>query len=145
MVGMMTIPASAQDSAESQNGPDTTTARVLDNARTAIGPISPEQRAKACRAETREGEIVVCAPGNGDEFRIKSETELDPTSRRATRDGRPRAPDLAPKYQGVKVLTACLVPPCPPPPMYMINLADIPETPKGSDAEKVAKGEMRDR
>lgn len=129
-----------------QDGVDTSTEEVMERARQAIGPISPEQQRKACRNQETDGEIIVCAPGDADkQFRVQSSSELDPTSRQATRDGVPRAPDLAPRYGGVTVARACFLPPCPPPKMYMIDLGSIPETPAGSDAEKVAKGEMRAR
>jgi hypothetical protein len=131
--------------AHGQVGADAAASRAIETARQAIGPISSEQRLKACRAVSKEDEIVVCAPDDGAQWRVQSSNEVDPTSRQATRDGVPRAPDLAPKYGGVHILAACLLPPCPPPPMYMIDLSSIPETPRGSDAEKVAQGEMRDR
>jgi hypothetical protein len=134
----LVAPARAQEHADAK------TARIMETARQAIGPISPEQHRKACRAETKENEIIVCAPDDK-EFRVKSSNELDPTSRQATRDGVPRAPDLAPKYGGSSVMRACLLPPCPPPAMYMIDLKALPETPPGSDAEKVGNGEMRRR
>jgi hypothetical protein len=131
--------------APAQDAPDATTAEVMARARAAVGPVSPEQRRRQCAAQDKQGDIVVCAPGDDKEFRVKSSSELDPNSRQATRTGVPRAPDLAPKYPGVAVMKACFIPPCPKPPMYMIDLSSIKETPKGSDAEKVANGEMSDR
>jgi hypothetical protein len=138
MVALLAAPAHGQNSA------DATTTQVMEAARQAIGPISPEQRRKACRAQTKQGEIIVCAPGDGKEWRIQSETELDPTSRRATRTGVPRAPKLDGEACDTKLIT-CMGFGRKRDPMIIIDLEAIPETPKGSDAEKVANGEMSDR
>ena len=63
----------------------------------------------------------------------------------STNDGLPRAPDLAPKYPGVVVARGCFIPPCPPPPMIFIDVKALPEAPPGSDADLIAKGEMKER
>ena len=34
----------------------------------------------------------------------------------------------------------CIVPPCPPPPVYMIDVTALPEAPPGSDADRIARG-----
>lgn len=133
--------ASMTGQALAQDATDAKTTQVLETAREAIGPISPEQRRKACRAQTVENEIVVCAPDDGKEWRITPEE--DTTSRQATRTGVPRAPKLDGEACDTKLITCMGFGKARK--IYFVDLKSIPETPKGSDAEKVANGEMRDR
>jgi hypothetical protein len=107
------------------------------------GPLVP-QRPKACGTQDKNGEIVVCAPDSGKQWRVPSTTDSDPTSRQATRTGIPRAPQLDRGSCKGKGQVGCIGIGRAAAPMYMIDLSTIPETPKGSDAEKVAKGEMSD-
>ena len=88
-------------------------------------------------------EIVVCAPADPDADRYPGRESLE--SVQSTNDGLPRAPDLAPKYPGVVVARGCFIPPCPPPPMVFIDVKALPEAPPGSDADLIAKGEMKER
>ena len=118
---------------------------MVDRARASYGPISPEQQRKACRAQNREGEIVVCAGGDDKEFRIQSSSALDPTSRQATRTGVPRAPQLDKGSCKGTGHVGCIGLGGKAREIYMIDLKSIPETPKDSDAEKVARGDMSDR
>lgn len=100
---------------------------------------------KRCGA-TADGEIVVCAPDRGERWRVPPTSETDPNSRAALRDGVPRAPNVAGRgiFSGPPTVGGlCVLPPCPPPPAYMIDLSTIPEAPEGSDADRIAKGEMR--
>jgi hypothetical protein len=129
--------------ARAQESVDAKAAQVMENARKAIGPISPEERRKACRAQTKENEIVVCAPDDK-EFRVQSTNEVDPTSRQATRDGMPHAPKLDGEPCDIKLIT-CFGLGRAREAMIMIDLGSIPETPPGSDAEKIGNGEMRRR
>ena len=86
-------------------------------------------------------EIVVCRTRDDDADRLPLREELD--SVKSTDDGIPRAPDLRPKYPGVVVARGCFIPPCPPPPMVFIDVEALPEAPAGSDADLIAKGEMK--
>ena len=96
-----------------------------------------------CGIKGPDGEIIVCAPDGGAQWRVPGSSETDPTSRAATNDGVPRAPELG---RGSCVgQFGCLTGGWAPPPAYMIDLSAIPDTPRGSDAEKVANGEMSDR
>lgn len=113
-------------------------------AKAAYGPLAP-QRPKTCGTQDANGEIVVCAPDDGKQWRIPSTTDGDPTSRQATRTGVPRAPQLDRGSCKGKGQLGCLGLGRAGPPIYMIDLSAIPPTPKDSDAEKVAKGEMSDR
>ena len=88
-------------------------------------------------------EIVVCAE-DPEKYRYPGREELD--SAKSIRDGLPRAPDLEPKYpKGQVSLKGCFIPPCPPPAMVFIDVKALPEAPAGSDADKIAKGEMPER
>ena len=93
------------------------------------------------RCEQGSGdEIVVCAQDDS-QFRALSTAEEDPESDAALDDGLPRAPDFSkkcdPQYFG------CFTSGWAPPPLYLIDLEAIPEPPPGSDADKIAKGQMR--
>lgn len=94
------------------------------------------------RCEVGSGnEIVVCAQDES-RFRALSTAEEDPESDAALNDGLPRAPDFSggpcnPKHVG------CITGGWAPPPIYLIDLEAIPEPPPGSDADKIARGEMR--
>ena len=89
-------------------------------------------------------DIQVCGGRNdGAQWRVPPTSTTDPRSAQALRDGLPRAPN-------VSGLPDCTVVKCHgfgrvPPPVYYIDLKSIPEAPEGSDAEKVANGEMTDR
>ncbi|WP_243692584.1 MULTISPECIES: hypothetical protein [unclassified Novosphingobium] len=108
------------------------------------GRITPESARKRCLREGRPGEIVVCAPDE-EKYRIPSTSQEDPESPQALNDGRLHPPDVAGNgiFRGKATMGGmCLVPPCPKTP-YLIDLSSIPEAPAGSDADKIAKGEMR--
>jgi hypothetical protein len=118
--------------------------QMVDRAKAAYGPLAP-QRPKNCGSQDKSGEIVVCAPDDGKQWRVPSTSESDPTSRQATRTGMPRAPQLDRGSCKGKGQLGCIGLGGRAREIYMIDLKSIPETPKGSDAEKVANGEMADR
>lgn len=96
-----------------------------------------EETAQVC-SEASGDEIVVCGESvDPDRYRVPSDTD-----RGVVRDEVPRAPDLEPKYPGVTVARGCFIGPCPRPMPVMIDLKAIPEAPEGSDADRIAKGEM---
>ena len=128
--------ALAQNPAQGRTGDDRT-AELIARERQVFGP--PER--KRCPTENT-GEIVVCATDQS-RFRIPPTRETDPASRAALRDGLPRAPQL--DRGSCKGQPGCMVGGWAPPPLYLIDLEAIPTPPPGSDAEKVANGEMRDR
>ncbi|MEP7223272.1 MAG: hypothetical protein ABI673_11480 [Novosphingobium sp.] len=104
------------------------------------GPAA--RRNRQCGFENSKGEIVVCAADHGEDVRVPSTTDSDPTSREAMRTGVPRAPNVS----GLPgCARGCIGIGKGPPPVYIIDLKDIPDAPKGSDAEKVANGEISDR
>lgn len=97
---------------------------------------------KPCRTGTDDGTIVVCGRNEENARQRLPLHEEDP--RRATNDGLPRAPNVfgIPDIGGVKV-TGCFMRPCPPPVMPDINFAALPQAPEGSDADRIARGEIR--
>ena len=128
------VPASAQDAADSKVDAMVTTARA------AYGPYLTKPR---CGAGSGNGdEIVVCATDNK-EFRVSPTSETDPDSHEALYDGLPRAPQL--DRGSCRGQPGCIIGGYAPPPVYYIDLKAIPDAPAGSDAEKVAKGELQDR
>ena len=121
---------------------------MADRAKASYGPMTPEQQRKACQAQnaqTKDGEIVVCGGKDDKEFRVQSSSQLAPNSRSATRTGVPRAPQLDKGSCKGTGHVGCIGIGGKGKEIYMIDLKSIPETPKDSDAEKVAKGEMSDR
>lgn len=97
-------------------------------------------RDKRCFLPAQPGDdIVVCADVDPERDRLPLRGELE--SARSTNDGLPRAPDLSPRYPGTVVATGCFIPPCPAPPVYYVDVKDLPEAPTGSDANLIATGE----
>ncbi|VWX53589.1 conserved hypothetical protein [Novosphingobium sp. 9U] len=98
------------------------------------------------RCEAPKGDdIVVCARDN-EQFRAQSSSAEDPTGKAGTNDGRLTPPDVAGNgiFKGKPTIGGmCLIPPCAGPKAYMIDLASIPEAPAGSDADRIAKGEIK--
>jgi hypothetical protein len=103
------------------------------------GRLTPDRVTRKCAAPERRGDIVVCAPAP-DEYRMPSTNESDPTSRQALDDGRLHTPDVAGNgiFKGKSTMSfGSVAAP------YIIDLSTIPEAPKGSDADKIGKGELR--
>jgi hypothetical protein len=139
MTLMLTAPALAQAD------PDTLDAKVterLDQAKSAYGVPDPRLR---CRPTPGSDEIVVCVD-RGEDQRVPSTARSDPDSREGRRalDGNiPSAPDVASikcrkgadgvcrgNFGGA------------PTPVYYADVTKLPEAPPGSDADKIAKGEV---
>ena len=136
---LLAAPLAAQEAPEP--APETVTAeRVLADAQKAYA--LPVRGAQAeCPMPKPGGEIVVCArQDNSDRFRAASSSDLDPTGAGA-RGGVPHA-DVETGYPGVAVASGCFIPPCPPPMPVLIDLKAIPEAPPGSDADRIARGEL---
>ena len=107
------------------------------------GRITPDTSRNHCLRTIKQGEITVCAPDE-DEYRIPSTADSDPNSAQALDDGRLHPPDvsgLPDCSPGSK--NGCIGFGKVPAPVYMIDLSSIPEAPAGSDADKIAKGEIR--
>lgn len=103
------------------------------------GRVTPDEVTKRCPQSERRGDIVVCAE-RPDEFRMPSTGDSDPNSKQALDDGRLHPPDVAGGgiFKGKPIMGFGKVAA-----PYIIDLSSIPEAPKGSDADKIGKGEMR--
>lgn len=135
------VPALAQASAAPSPDDKAIAEKMLGQG----GRITPDRSRNRCIASTRPGEIVVCGE-NEEAYRVRSTAEEDPASDQALRDGRLHTPDVAGGgiFRGKPTMSGkCLIPPCPPEAAYMIDLSTIPVAPAGSDADRIAKGELR--
>lgn len=110
-----------------------TAEELLERARTFY---ALEQKTAVVCPEASGDEIVVCGPNvDPDRYRVPS-----PTDEGRTDDGIPRAPN-------VSGLPDCSQATCirmgrQPRQVNLIDLDAIPEAPPGSDADRIAKGEM---
>jgi hypothetical protein len=131
---MLPAPVLAQGPADPAPLDQQVQARV-DAAKATYGVPDPRLR---CRPRPGSDEIVVCVD-RGEDQQVER-GDPDPNTldgRRALNGGVPRAPQFDKGY--------CKE--CPhfgsvPAPVYYIDLKAIPEPPEGSDADKIAKGEM---
>lgn len=109
------------------------------------GPPPPEPEVSADCADPAPGEIVVCAAlEEQSKFRIPSSSDQGDDSQLGW-DGAP--PDVAGPgiFKGpatVGGLCGIGLNPCPPPPVYYFDITALPPPPPGSDADRIAKGEM---
>ena len=102
-------------------------------------PPEPECRPSAPGAP----EIVVCGVWEeGEQFRTQSTAQLDPESREALNDGLPRAPELGESCKANPEKGGCVGFGWVPPPAYMVDFSELPDAPPGSDADRIAKGEI---
>lgn len=122
-----------------QSAPRGTASQAMQNAQKAYGPPGPDD---GCTRGS-DGEIVVCAnDADNEKYRVKPTSELDPDSDEALDDGVPRAPDFADSCKKAGQDKACIGFGSVPPPAYFIDFDELPDAPEGSDADKIAKGEM---
>ena len=131
--------ASAAYSQESTEVLDQKVAERLDMARQAYGVPDPRLR---CRPKPGSDEIVVCVD-RGEDQQVERDAS-DPNTlegRRALDGGIPRAPQF--DRGSCRGQPGCVTGGWAPPPVYYIDMKAIPEPPPGSDADKIAKGEMR--
>jgi len=119
---------------------------ALAKAREVYGPPAPEPEVPIECAKQRDrtpDEIVVCARlEDSEKYHVRSSLDQGDDSHLSWA-GDP--PDLEPQYPGDVVARGCFIPPCPPPPTYYFDIEALPEAPPGSDADKIAKGEMPGR
>ena len=99
-------------------------------------------RRGACGEPGANGEIVVCGADHGERWRVPSTTDSDPESHQATNTGVPRAPNVSPLPDCRR---RCIGFGKAPAPLYIIDLRKMPEAPAGSDADRVARGEIPER
>jgi hypothetical protein len=121
---------------------DVTADEAIENAKQMYGPPPPSTNCSKAKEDMNSNEIVVCAKNKQDDaqFRVKGTSELDPDSDAALNDGMPRAPDVAGEgiFKGKGISLGGT-----PDPAYIIDFELLPETPQGSDADKIAKGEKK--
>lgn len=110
---------------------------AIEDARAAYGPQAPRPK---CPTVQQGEEIVVCAEEQEQsQFRIRSDADAENDYARETMDkDAPRAPDVAGPgiFKGKATASFGNVPP----PAYMIDFAALPDTPPGSDADRVGQG-----
>ncbi|HEX4847497.1 MAG TPA: hypothetical protein VFV30_05100 [Novosphingobium sp.] len=138
MAALAAMPLLAQ-SADPE--PDPQIAQRLAAAKSRLSVETVQDR---CRSARKAGEIVVCVD-RGEDLRVPTTAESDPDSlaaRRALNNGVPRAPAFSRSCKGQP---GCITGGWAPPPIYVIDPAALPEAPEGSDADKIAKGELSDR
>lgn len=133
---VMAFPALSQEPPEVL---DQKVAERLDMARQAYGVPDPRLR---CRPKPGSDEIVVCVD-RGEDQQVERDAP-DPNTlegRRALDGGIPRAPQF--DRGSCRGQPGCVTGGWAPHPVYYIDMKAIPEPPPGSDADKIAKGEMR--
>ena len=143
-------PAFAQEQVQQPADDETLTINILDP----IAAQSPETlppSAKKCQgnpdSESSEDEIVVCGNISDSVFYYSGNAEAaeDRYARETAFAGTISPPNVAgpgifagPASAGR--LCGFGLNPCPPPPAYLINYDDLPDTPAGSDAARIANG-----
>ena len=138
MAALATMPLLAQ-TADPEPDP-----QIAQRLAAAKSRLSVEMVQDRCRSARKAGEIVVCVD-RGEDQRVPTTAETDPDSlaaRRALNNGVPRAPAFSRSCKGQP---GCITGGWAPPPIYVIDPAALPEAPEGSDADKIAKGELPDR
>lgn len=106
---------------------------------------APPPRTARCRErgqgeKSAGGDIVVCAQ---ESQRIAPTSESDPMSRAGLRNGALHPPQLG--KGSCRGALGCLGLGGTRPPAYIIDLTAVPEAPAGSDADRVAQGELAER
>ena len=95
-----------------------------------------------CVESGDENIIIVCAPieSDPDRYRVSSRLERGDDSHL---EWTGQAPDVSGPgiFKGPATVSGlCIIPPCPKPPVYMIDFSTLPEAPPGSDADRIARG-----
>ena len=120
-----------------------TAEEALAAAQELYGPPPPEPEV-AFECENPKGnEIVVCAAlEEQSQFRVTSSMEQGDNSNLSW-EGDP--PDVSGPgiFKGPATASGCIKGvTCPPPPVYIFDITALPEAPPGSDADRIAKGEI---
>lgn len=94
---------------------------------------------KKCEKAGPDGAIVVCGGREASEKeRLPLRDQLE--SARSTNDGLPRAPNVSGLRDCSK---GCIGFGSAPVPMYFFDITKLPEAPPDSDADRIARGEIR--
>lgn len=108
-------------------------------------PVEADENYEDCEedqdAATITGEIIVCRRRSEEENRLYDKEIAE--RRHAQRTQGPQPVDVAGEgiFRGPPTVSGlCFIPPCPKAPVYMVDFDALPETPPGSDADRVARG-----
>jgi len=107
-----------------------------------IRVTKPRKRSADCGTTNARGDIIVCGADHGEQWRVPSTTDSDPTSRQAMNTGVPRAPNVSALPDCSR---GCLHIGKQVPKVLTLDLTKIPKAPVGSDADLIARGERSDR
>lgn len=117
-----------------------------DDSSEAAPPPSPDAIAQALLTPTKRER---CVPGSGDGIVVcganaeNARQKLDsvaPEGAGRTADGAPRAPNVS----GLRDCSrGCIGIGSAPAPMYFFDIKALPEAPAGSDADRIARGEIK--
>lgn len=135
-------PAAAQEGKDGVVGEDVV-GPIMERAREAYAPSEPEpERPADCAVSGDDAVIIVCAPieDDPDRYRVTSRLEEGDDSHLSWNG---EAPDVSGPgiFKGPATVGGlCFIPPCPKEPVYMIDVAALPEAPPGSDADRIARG-----
>jgi hypothetical protein len=135
-IALVGLALSLAGSVRAQESTERAVGQRIEAARQVYGPTTEFDR---CRRRDDSAEIVVCVD-RGEDQRVPSTAESNPTSHEALYDGVPRAPQL--DKGSCKGQAGCMVGGWVPPPVYYIDVSALPQAPAGSDADLVAKGEL---
>ena len=136
----LALSATAQEPLEPQSATPPETIDIL------IEPqADPVENYEDCEedqdAATVTGEIIVCRQRSEDENRLYDKEGAE--RRHAQRTQGPQPVDVAGEgiFRGPPTVSGmCFIPPCPKDPVYMVDFDALPETPAGSDADRIARG-----
>ena len=135
----LTGPLAAQETLESQTGEPPERIDILVEQDDLVGPTDD------CTADQEaaiiSGEIVVCRRLNRETARLYDKESAE--RRHAQRTMGPQPVDVAGAgiFRGKPTVSGmCFIPPCPKPPVLMIDIEALPEAPPGSDADRIARG-----
>ena len=129
--------------AEAPESQQITAEEALAAAEEFYGPPPPEPEVSFECENPKGNEIVVCAAlEEQSQFRVTSSMDRGDNSNLSW-EGDP--PDVSGPgiFKGPATASGCIKGvTCPPPPAYIFDITALPEAPPGSDADKIAKGEM---
>lgn len=125
-------PAQTPAEAPADSAPTEVNAEIAQRLLTAGQP-------KKCEKAGPDGAIVVCGGrAESEKERLPLRDQLE--SAKSTRDGLPRAPNVS----GLPDCSrGCIGFGSAPAPMYFFDITKLPEAPPDSDADKIARGEIR--
>ena len=132
-------PLAAQDAMEPQRGEPPERIDILVEPADYEGPL--EDCSDEQEAATISGEIIVCRRKPSEKYRLYNEnTALRRYAEETAFKGDPEAPDFILDCHDQGWPVGCVRMGRVPPPAYLIDFDELPATPPGSDADRVARG-----